>query len=191
MKFQATRMTLIQRVKNSLDETSWEDFTQTYTPYIMAILHRSGIPNNQVEDLCQDILLKIWKSIGSFDYDPEKCSFRTWLSTVCRNTVCDFFKKKKKENISEGELPQIPDEAEIDSIIEREWRLYIAGKAMEKVSRQFNEKALNSYKLFQKGSSVEEISQSLDISESSVYVYNKRIKDAMSREIILLSRELS
>ena len=69
--YQATRMTLIQRVKNNLDETSWEDFTETYTPYIMAILHRSGIPHNQVEDLCQDILLKIWKSIGNFDYNPE------------------------------------------------------------------------------------------------------------------------
>lgn len=191
MTYQATRMTLIQRVKNNLDETSWEDFTETYTPYIMAILHRSGVPNDQVEDLCQDILVKIWKSIGSFNYDPEKCSFRTWLSTVCRNTVCDFFKKKKKENVIDGDLPLVPDEAEIDQIIEREWRLYVAGKAMEKVSRQFNDAALSAYKMFHKGTSVKDIASTLDISESSVYVYNKRIKDAMSREIILFSRELS
>ena len=37
----------------------------------------------------------------------------------------------------------------------------------------------------------EEISNVLNISESSGYVYNKRVKDAMTREIIFLSRDLS
>ena len=191
MTYQSTRFTLIQRVKNRLDESSWEDFTQTYTPYIMAILHRSGIPKSSVEDLCQDILLKIWMSIENFEYDPEKCTFRTWLSVVCRNTVYKFSAKQKKVNADNDlEMPPLPNEAEIDSIIEREWRLYIAGQAMQRVTQQFNETALNAYKQFQKGHPVEDIAQNLEISESSVYVYNKRVKDAMSRQIILLSREL-
>ena len=191
MTYQSTRMTLIKRVKDRLDDNSWEEFTQTYQPYIMTILHRSGIPSSHIQDLCQDILLKIWKSIESFEYDPEKCTFRTWLSVVCRNTVYKFSAKQKKLAIDDVEVPHIADEAEIDHIIEREWRLYIAAKALESVSRQFNKNALEAYRGFHKGQSVEDIAQSLEISESSIYVYNKRVKDAMSREIILLSRELN
>ena len=192
MSFQSTRITLIQRIKNRVDETSWEEFTHWYSPYIMAILRRSGIPHSQLEDLKQDILISIWKSIEKFEYDPTKCSFRTWLSTISRNKIYDFFARQKTKNNYESKLQDSPlDKAEIDQIIEREWRLYIAGKAFERVSQQFNNKAIEAYRNFQSGKGVDLVAQELNISESSVYVYNKRVKDAMSREIIGLTRDLS
>ena len=192
MSYESTRLTLIQRIKNRLDDSSWEEFTKWYSPYIMAILHRSGVPRHEVEDLCQDILLKIWKNIENFEYKPAECTFRTWLSTVCRNKIYDFFarEKTKKKITGEGTIALVSEKAEIDSIIEREWRLYIAGLAFEQVSQQFNEKSMSAYSEFHKGREVGEIARDLGISESSIYVYNKRVKDAMSREIILLSRDL-
>ncbi|WDE97115.1 sigma-70 family RNA polymerase sigma factor [Lentisphaera profundi] len=192
MNYESTRVTLIQRIKNRLDENSWEEFTRWYSPYIMAILNRSGVPLHQVEDLNQDILLSIWKSIENFEYKPSECTFRTWLSTISRNKIYDFFARQKTKSNYESStvIPTTLEKSEIDIIIEREWRLYIAGKAFEKVSQQFNEKAIQAYREFQSGKDVPDISQKLEISESSVYVYNKRVKDAMSREIILLSRDL-
>ena len=136
MSNESTRVTLIQRIKNRLDENSWEEFTKWYSPYIMAILRRSGIPNHQIEDLNQDILLSIWKSIENFDYKPSECTFRTWLSTISRNKIYDFFARQKTKKCYESSevIATTLEKAEIEVIIEREWRLYIAGKAFEKVS---------------------------------------------------------
>lgn len=192
MKDQVTRMTLIQRVKNRMDQQSWEEFTTFYSPYIMGILNKAGIKYEFVEDLCQEILLRIWKSIENFEYDPSKCKFRTWLGTVCRNHIYNFYERVKKKHDSvdmhESYLP--PGEADINEIIEKEWQVYIAAKAFEKVSKNFNEKALISYKEFQKGRDAAEISKEIDVAENTIYVYHRRVKQAMTREILLLVKEL-
>ena len=158
----------------------------------MAILHRSGVPRHQVEDLCQDILIKIWQSIESFEYNPDKCRFRTWLSTVCRNKIYEFFELRKYKSSGEESdaLIMITEKAEIDQIIEREWQLFLVGKAFDKVKKSFNDKAIQAYLEFQQEKEVSVIAKLLELSESSVYVYNKRVKDALTREIILLSNEL-
>lgn len=190
-QIQATRVTLIQRLKNRLDDKSWEEFHTWYSPYIMAILNRSGVPNQQVEDLTQDILLSVWKNMETFEYKPQECRFRSWLSRVCRNKVANFFQSKKRKMNEPGEeMPIIPDEAEIDEIIEREWKLYVSAKAFEAVEQRFDEKTMKSYYLTAEGKPTATIAEELDIAESSVYVYNKRVKHALSREIALLRQDL-
>ena len=175
-----------------MDNSSWEEFTNWYSPYINAILYRSGVPFDSVEDLCQEIMLRVWKSIENFEYDPSKCRFRTWLSTVCRNHLVRWFQVQKKKynkvDMDEKYLP--PGEAEINEIIDNEWQVYIASRAFEKVSRNFNEKALKAYTDFQKGIDVEVIAKEIGVAENTVYVYSKRVKEAMTREILLLVSEL-
>ena len=192
MKENVTRMTLIQRVKNRMDQQSWEEFTNFYSPYIMGILNKAGVKYEFVEDLCQEILVRIWKSIENFEYDPSKCKFRSWLGTVCRNHIYNFYQRvaKKHDNVDIEESHLSPNEAEINEIIENEWQVYIAKKAFEKISLEFNEKAIISYTEFQKGRSVEEISKEIDVAENTIYVYHRRVKQAMTREILLLVKEL-
>ena len=141
--------------------------------------------------LTQEILLKVWKSIENFEYDPEKCRFRSWLSKVCRNKVYDFFdSQKRKIHSDSNEMPAIPNGADIDSIIEVEWKLYISSKAFEIIEKRFDEKTVKAYYLTSEGKATEEIAKELEISESTVYVYNKRVKDALSREILILRQDL-
>jgi len=181
-----TRFTLIQRIRNQMDQSSWEEFTATYSPYINAILYRSGIPYDQVEDVSQDIFVKVWKGIENFEYDPEKCHFRTWLSTVCRNKVYDYWKSKKATSVELDEANLEDKTAEIDEIIEREWKIYIAEKALKNICAKFEAHVVRAYKEFQTGRSVKEISNELGIAENTVHVYSKRVKAAMTREITLL-----
>lgn len=44
-------------------------------------------------DLAQEIFIKVWKNLSKFD--PEK-NFKTWLFTIARNTVIDYWRKKKE-----------------------------------------------------------------------------------------------
>lgn len=188
----ATNITLIERVKNRLDQDSWEEFTTTYEPYIQAILRRSGLANQQVDDVTQDILLSLWKGMDNFEYDPDQCKFRTWLFTVCKNKLFTHFKanQKNKANVSLQVDQDLATESELDGMIEKEWQIYIGKKAFEKVKILFKPHIIESYLAFQNGDTPLDISKKHKIAENTVYVYNKRVKEAMSREIILLIHEL-
>lgn len=188
-----TRATMISKIQNKHDDSAWEEFTLWYSPYIYAIVHKSAVDKIFVEDLVQDILLSVWKSIGNFEYNPEKSMFRTWLGRVCRNKIIDFLRtskthKHQHETLDE-ELRLI--DSDLEESVEREWRIYIAQKAFEAIKEQFSEKVFECYELFQKGHSAEEIALKLEITEKSIYVYNKRVKDAMRRQVVILTQLLA
>ena len=87
----STNKSLILRARNPDDAQAWGDFVHFYKPFMLHVLRRMNVPQSDSEDVVQDILVKIWRSIAS--YDAEKGRFRTWLSTVVRNAVFDQFTK--------------------------------------------------------------------------------------------------
>jgi len=173
-----------------MDDRSWDEFSSTYSPYICAILYKSGVNDSTIDDLKQNIMVKIWKSIENFEYNPDKCKFRTWLSTVCRNVIYNHFRDRKVS------VPYLEDtsadakDAEIDAMMEQEWKIYIASKALENVTDRLGEATMKSYRLFYEGMKAPEIAKELNIQENTVYVHCKRVKEAMAREIILLTNDL-
>ena len=52
------------------------------------------------EDITQDVFVKVWKKLKSYD---DKYSFKTWLFSIARNTVIDYYRKKKEVVFSEFE----------------------------------------------------------------------------------------
>ena len=90
-----TRQTLIQRLQHSPDERSWEEFSETYSSYITAILRGMNLSHHDIEDLKQQILLKVWKGLPNFKYEPHKHRFRSWLCTVTRNTARTWLTRGK------------------------------------------------------------------------------------------------
>ena len=50
------------------------------------------------EDLTQEIFVKVWKKIKSFD---KKYKFKNWLYAVAKNTCLDYFKKNKEITFSD------------------------------------------------------------------------------------------
>ena len=97
-----TRQTLLLRVKDKEDEHAWDDFVTYYEPFIKKIIFFLNVQENDRDDLSQEILIKLWKSLAGFNYDEKKGRFRTWLKTVIRNTTYDYFRKKKRMNERES-----------------------------------------------------------------------------------------
>ncbi len=56
------------------------------------------IDKNTTEDITQEVFVKVWKKIKGY---KEKYSFKTWLFSIARNTVIDYWRKKKDVAFSE------------------------------------------------------------------------------------------
>lgn len=59
---------------------------------VMAYLLRSGFARHDAEDLCQDIFMRVAKSLRTFD--PSRGAFGAWLATIARNVVRKRWRRK-------------------------------------------------------------------------------------------------
>jgi len=192
-----TRATLIQRVQNQHDEQSWEEFVRVYRRYIYAIIRSMNISEHDTEDILQQVLINLWNSLPKMDYNKIN-RFRSWLSTVTKNCVTDFIRKRireanrlekasKDDTLTYLKAIRLP---EIDNIAEREWEIHLTNMALENIGSLFSGKAVDAFRLTLEGKSVEEIAKELDLKENSVYRLKNRVKERLIQEIRHLREEL-
>jgi RNA polymerase sigma-70 factor (ECF subfamily) len=189
-----TRKTLIQRAKNPSDEEAWHEFVSFYKMFIYYLLHRMNVTIEDMDDLVQEILVTLWRKLNY--YKSEEAKFRTWLSTVIRNTTLTFLKrqgayKAKKDKLQyDIKLSGTFSEPEMDRIVEREWKNYITNLAMQRLKKVFAGNALAAFQSGIDGLSAEKAAQNLGISVDSIYTLRGRVKKRFIREIKFLMNEL-
>lgn len=192
-----TRETLLQRVRRQYDQVAWEEFVYYYRGYVYNIACRMGLSHHDAEEVVQTVMIQLWKKLPEFEYDSRKGRFRGWLCTVAGNEVKMLLRRKSRdiERMTPAEkedLIQHLHKAETPSQdqAEQEWVTYITTMAWNRVQEEFgaNEKA--AFEMVSKGAGVDEVSQKLGITTSSVYVYKKRVTDRLKQEIIRLNNDL-
>ena len=194
-----TRLTLLQKIKNSQDDQSWEEFVDYYQGYIYAVVLNMNINYHDTQDLVQAVLLKAWKNLPTFEYDPGKGRFRGWLTTVTKNTVKRFLQKKARqlencENEKKEELQEYLSEValpDIDDIAQREWEAYISKMAWENISIDLAETVRDVFERLMNGEKPKNIAEEFGFAENTVHVYKKRVQKRMFKEILRLEAELS
>ena len=182
-----TRVTLLIRLRDKHDNDSWEEFTNYYSNYVYAVLKGMGVNFDDLDDMNQSILLKLWKSLPDFEYQPKKGSFRSWLCTVIRRSVYNYF--RDKQQAAELKSEDIVN-AEVEKIAEKEWMIHIASLAWDNISEEFSSTVKNTYIKLSNGESAEAIAEELNISRGSVYVYKERVQKALRKEVRKLNTEL-
>ena len=85
--------TLIQRCLQG-DQLAWEQIVKQYWRKVFNVAYKFVGKHDQAEDLTQDIFLKIFKSLHTFD---RRANFQTWLVSVSRNLCIDHYRSVRKE----------------------------------------------------------------------------------------------
>lgn len=191
-----TSKTLLLRLQQQNDESAWERFSVEYRPFIYSLIKVYGVSHEDSEEIVQDVLVKVWKAMGEFLYERERCKFRTWLSRVVKNATINFLNLKKNKmkkmevDDSENALKNFSSGNEVDEKAETEWKLFIANKAWENIQESFSDKVLEAYSFMASGNSAAETAAKFEIEENTAFRYRTRVKDAMSREIRRLNVEM-
>ncbi|UDQ99470.1 RNA polymerase sigma factor [Lentisphaerota bacterium WC36G] len=191
-----TRVTLLNKVRSTNSETAWVEYVSYYKGYIYALLKGMDVPNHDRDDLLQVILLKCWKYLPEFEYNPNRCKFRSWLTIMVRNTVRDHFKAKSyRSKQLETDIEPLANSLESDDNIEvyaeKEWRIYVAELAWETVSKEFKDTVIEAFVRRANGEKLADIAQKLNIAQSSVSTYETRVRRAIAKEIVRLESFLA
>ena len=82
------------------EAAAWEEIVQRYHRRIYNICYRfSGSPD-QAQDLTQEVFIKMYGSLKS--YDSQRAAFMTWMTTITRNLLVDYFRKTKQERMTDS-----------------------------------------------------------------------------------------
>jgi RNA polymerase sigma factor (sigma-70 family) len=191
-----TRNTLLQRAQNPKDEQAWAEFVSYYETLIFILLRQMNIPYQDCDDLTQAVLIKVWKKLATFN--PERAKFRTWLSTLIRNTVINHWdslsrRNRRVEKYGENvvEPPSgLPSTPEFDVMFQREWEAYITNLAMENIRSDCSANAMRVFELVMKEVPSSEIAKRLGLNISSVSTMKGRVLERLVREVRRLRHEL-
>jgi len=84
---------LIQRCLRG-DQVAWERIVRLHWRRVFNVAYKFVGKHDEAEDLTQDIFLKIFKSLDTFD---RRANFQTWLISVSRNLCIDHYRSVRKE----------------------------------------------------------------------------------------------
>jgi len=76
------------------DRTAFKQLIQKHQGTVTGIIYRYTGNHNEVEDLAQDIFLKIYKAANSY---VPRAKFKTWLYKVVANHCFNFFRSQKRK----------------------------------------------------------------------------------------------
>src|SRR5436190_13878486 len=76
------------------DQQAWEQIVRLHWRKVFNVAYKFVGKHDEAEDLTQDIFLKIFKSLDTFD---RRANFQTWLISVSRNLCIDHYRSVRKE----------------------------------------------------------------------------------------------
>jgi RNA polymerase sigma-70 factor (ECF subfamily) len=200
-----TRGSLLQRLKDLDDKSSWDEFYDLYHDLIFSVARRAGLNETEAAEVVQDTLLSVAKKMPGFTYDPAKDSFKGWLLTVTRWRMRNQLAKRSRMAAQEPRMPRaqaeeethtatidrVPDPAgpELESIWEKEWEARVFETALARIKRQVQPHHYEIYHLHVVlGQPVREVTRALGTSPVQVYLAKHRIGNLLKKEIKRLSQ---
>ena len=181
-----TRATLIQRLKDWQDQSSWQDFFDTYWKLIYGVALKGGLTEAEAQDVVQETMIAVAKHMPTFEYDPAIGSFKTWLLNMTRWRITDQLRKRGPFQAaarpdSEDATPRTrtvdkvidPSGRDLDALWNTEWEKNLLEAAMTKVKRQLDPQKYQIFDLYvNKEWPPEKVAATFGISVDQVYLAN-------------------
>ncbi|HVC91994.1 MAG TPA: RNA polymerase sigma factor [Acidobacteriaceae bacterium] len=82
------------------DNHAWRQIVESQHRRVYSLCYRFTGSTGNAEDLTQDVFLKVYRNLKTFDV--ERGSFHTWLTTLTRNLLVDHFRRTRAEQTTDS-----------------------------------------------------------------------------------------
>lgn len=177
-----TRASLILRLRDADDVVAWEEFVQVYSPVVFRVAIARGFQAADAENIVQDVLLAVAKSVTAWLERTDRGSFRAWLLRIARNEAYDLINSRTTRPLgadgseAERKLAELPDVSEVSSNLNLEYERSVFQWAADQVRDSVAEHTWRAFWLTQiEGRCVEETAEILSVRTGAVYVARSRV----------------
>ena len=203
-----TSPSLIQGIKDQCDNSSWERFYRIYHPLLFRYACSLGLKQTEAEDLVQETVISVSKSIRNFQHQTEIGTFKGWLFTIIKRKFIDLKRcQTRKRMLEHVNLDDVKDGSEIfecgtlvqgqspdQELWERDWERFVRQRASTLLKEKFKIEYLQIFDLaINQDWSVAKIAEFMQINRATVYLRLHRMRRILrqQRETLLHGKTLS
>ena len=178
-----TSISLLDLLKQGEDVDAWQRMLEVYQPLIAKWLARFGAPNGELNDLSQSVLAVIVKKLPAFEHNGREGSFRSWVRSITRNCLLEFWRAKKIQPVATGNssfqesLNQLSvEESELSQKWNREYDEQVLATLLKQIQGEFQASTWEAFRLVAiDGVKASEVASQLNVSVNSVFIAKSRV----------------
>jgi RNA polymerase sigma factor (sigma-70 family) len=180
----ATRVTLLDRLRDPKDQEAWTEFVSLYGPLVFNFARRRLPQDDDAADVMQEVLRAVMKGT----YQRPGGRFQKWLVTVLLNKIRTFHAARlRRSEVSGGntlseclEEPSPSEEEEWD----RDRQRHLFHAAAERVRARTNAVHWDVFvRTALQNQSGQEVADALQLSLTNVYAIKSRIMKEIKDEV--------
>ncbi len=185
-----TRASLIHGLPDPANVGAWDEFVTIYAPLVYRLARRRGLQPADADDLVQEVLAAVSRSVEDWLERPDRGRFRAWLFGIARNTAINFLTRPRHRPLAAGGGDALKLLAEsltaddtsdsFDVAYEREvfrWAsVQVREGVADKTWRAFWETTMENR-------AITDVAKELDMSTGSIYIARSRVM-ARLRELV-------
>ncbi|MDX1952587.1 MAG: sigma-70 family RNA polymerase sigma factor [Verrucomicrobiota bacterium] len=193
-EFLPTRHSLLSRLKDAQDNESWREFFDLYWKLIYNAARKSGLSEVEAQDVVQETIVSVHKSMPDFKYNPKIGSFKTWLLNLTRWRVVDVVRKRTKAKLeplpdesdvgSDAEMLVDPTGLKLEEIWEQEWQKNLVDAAIQKVRTKIDPRQYQIFDLYvMQQQPLKKVAEALNVTAAKVYLAKFRVSNLIKKEL--------
>lgn len=190
-----TKVTLIGRLRNWKDQSSWQEFFDTYFKLIYGVARKAGLTEAEAQDVLQATMVSVAGHIPTFKYDPKIGSFKDWLQNLTRLEIISLSLKRHSSSGEAGK-ETLAVEADhtgqtLEQIWEAEWKINLMNSATANVKRRQHPQKFQIYDFcVHKEWPPEKVAASFGVSLDEVRVATDSVTEMIQAEFKRLEQEM-
>ena len=199
-----TRATLIDRLKDWQDQSTWQEFFDTYWKLIYGVARKAGLTDAEAQDVVQETMFSVARHMPTFKYDPAIGSFKAWLLNMTRWRIIDQLRSRGPlalhRPLSSGAATATatadkvidPVSERLDELWDAEWESNLLEAALAKVKPHLDPQKYQIFDFYvNKDWAPEKVAKAFGVSVDQVYMAKHRVTEMIKEEIKRLEKEIT
>ena len=181
-----TSSDLLRRLQESPADPGWTAFYKRYAPLVLSFACRKGCDLHQAEDVLQETMVKLARTLPRFRYDRDKGHFRAYLLKVVQNLIwANWVKTARKQKAeAEQELRVSLANNELEKEWDRAWQANVVAEAMDRVRTRISRTTYDSFIFYAvDGQPADTVAKQLGIERNAVYQHRNRVIRLLRDEV--------
>ena len=185
-----TSLSLLNRLQRSSDSEGWDRLVELYAPLLKRWLGRYDIQDSDADDLVQEVLLAVFKDVGSFEHNGRSGAFRSWLRTIMVHRVRDFWRARGRRPEARGDsdiqrrLNDLEDPtSNLSALWNRQHDQHVAQRLLLLTESQFAPKTWQAFcRVTLEGDRADEVAADLGLSLNAVFIAKFRVLSQLRQQ---------